>query len=91
MVYKRVKLLISGNVQGVFFRVSSKEVADQLGLKGWVRNNPDSTVELFCEGPESDVDQLIAWTQKGPEYARVDNVRVIPTESEETCSDFHIR
>ena len=74
VVDKRVHLFISGRVQGVFFRDTTKRKADELGLSGWVRNLPDGRVETICEGDESKVDKFIKWCYEGPSMARVDNV-----------------
>ena len=71
---KRVRLLISGRVQGVFFRAECERVARGLGLAGSVRNLPDGRVEAAFEGPDSDVDAAIEWCRRGPELAAVDSV-----------------
>jgi len=73
----RARLYISGIVQGVFFRATMKEVADSLGVKGWVRNLPDGRVEALVEGPEDRVKEIIRWAHKGPRLARVEKVEVI--------------
>lgn len=62
---------VSGKVQGVWFRASTKTQADQLGLSGWVRNLPDGRVEVLACGEENKVAQLHAWLQHGPERAEV--------------------
>ncbi len=72
----RVHLRIYGLVQGVFFRATMKEVADRLGVKGWVRNLPDGSVEAVVEGPRDKVEQLIRWARRGPPAARVEKVVV---------------
>lgn len=63
----RVRILVSGRVQGVFFRLNTMRKAINLGVKGWVKNRRDGKVEVLCEGPEKDVKQLIDWCAKGPE------------------------
>ena len=68
------KLKIHGRVQGVFFRQSTREKARELGLSGWVKNMPDGTVEALAAGPENVVNELIAWCEQGPAYARVEKV-----------------
>jgi len=73
----RARLYISGIVQGVFFRATMKEVADSLGVKGWVRNLPDGRVEALVEGPEDRVKEIIRWAHKGPRLAKVEKVEVI--------------
>ena len=72
----RAHLRIYGLVQGVFFRATMKEVADRLGVKGWVKNLPDGSVEAVVEGPRDKVEQLIRWAHHGPSAARVEKVVV---------------
>lgn len=73
----RVHVFISGKVQGVFFRSGTKEKAEELNLKGWVRNLADGRVEAVFEGEEGNVERMAQWCREGPEYARVDEVEVI--------------
>ncbi len=70
----RVRLIIEGRVQGVWFRESTRKKALSLGLSGWVRNRPDRTVEALAEGDRDQVEKLISWCRKGPPAARVDRV-----------------
>ncbi|MNY29825.1 Acylphosphatase [compost metagenome] len=70
----RIHLLISGRVQGVYYRQSTTQVASTLGLSGWVRNLPDGRVELTAEGPAATLEQLIAFCHEGPPAARVERV-----------------
>lgn len=72
----RAAVTISGRVQGVYFRASTKDMADQLGVTGWVRNLPNGDVAAVFEGPRDAVEQIIAWCHKGPREARVRNVTV---------------
>lgn len=65
---------VSGRVQGVWFRQSTKEMADSLGLTGWVRNLDDGRVELMAQGEDQAVRQLEAWLNQGPELATVAEV-----------------
>ena len=62
---KRAHLIIYGKVQGVFFRASTKDKAIELGLKGFVRNQPDGTVEVIAEGSEKQLQELVAWCHEG--------------------------
>ncbi len=73
---RSVRLEIYGRVQGVFYRASTRKEAQRLGLRGWVRNRSDGSVEALAAGPREAVDALIAWTQKGPPLSRVDRVDV---------------
>lgn len=66
-----VHLRISGRVQGVYYRASMLQQAQQLGLSGWVMNRPDGSVEAVAEGNKAKLAELIAWCHKGPEGARV--------------------
>lgn len=68
------KWLISGRVQGVFFRESTRRQAEPLGLSGHARNLPDGRVEVVACGPAAAVDELERWLQRGPTAARVDDV-----------------
>ena len=67
----RAHLIIEGRVQGVFFRDSTRREAIKLGLKGWVKNRFDGSVEVVAEGPMGKVEQLIQWSHHGPPSARV--------------------
>jgi acylphosphatase len=71
----RVHVYIRGRVQGVFFRASTREVAERLGLTGWVRNLADGGVEAVFEGPEDRVRQAVSWCSKGPPGAYVSDVQ----------------
>lgn len=84
----KARLKIHGRVQGVFFRQSTREKARELGLKGWVKNMPDGTVEALACGPENVVNELIAWCGQGPAYARVDKVDVQICKEADSESDF---
>jgi len=67
---------VSGRVQGVGVRWAITERARSRGVAGWVRNQPDGTVEAVLEGPPEAVDALVAWIRRGPPGARVDDVTV---------------
>ena len=75
-----VHLLITGKVQGVFFRDSSKKVAEKLNIKGWMKNRPDEKVEAVISGEEKDVRAFINWCKSGPERAEVEEVMVSKKE-----------
>ena len=66
---------VRGRVQGVFFRANTRRVAESLGVTGYAINLPDGNVEVLACGPESQVDQLGDWLQRGPDMARVDGVK----------------
>ncbi|RLA84848.1 MAG: acylphosphatase [Deltaproteobacteria bacterium] len=72
----RAKVRVFGLVQGVFFRHSTRLEAQRLGIKGWVRNVPDGSVEAVFEGPKDRVEEIIKWCHKGPPGAVVQKVQV---------------
>ena len=72
----RCRAVVSGRVQGVFFRDTCERVASGLGVRGWVRNRPDGTVEVAAEGSRDAVDALLDWCREGPPRARVVGVDV---------------
>jgi acylphosphatase len=72
----RLHLIITGRVQGVFFRQAAAEQARNLGISGWARNLNDGSVEIVGEGKRRDLDILLAWAHRGPSHARVDRVEV---------------
>lgn len=74
---KRVRVLVAGRVQGVFYRATCARLAHEAGLGGFVRNRSDGRVEAAFEGPDEAVDRLVAWCRVGPELARVDRVEVV--------------
>lgn len=73
---KRAHVKIYGRVQGVWFRAHTKEMAERLGIKGWVRNVPDGSVEAVFEGDDEAVEKIIEWCHHGPPLARVKKVEV---------------
>lgn len=72
----RAHVFISGRVQGVFYRASTRDMAEQYGLTGWVRNTSDGKVEAVFEGEEATVKDMIAWCRNGPRLADVLDVTV---------------
>ena len=74
--------LISGRVQGVWYRGSCQQQALKLGLKGWVRNLPDGRVEAVASGSESSLEEFEHWLQQGPPMARVTDVDIRPDEEQ---------
>src|SRR4030042_5488799 len=86
----RINALVSGFVQGVFFRASTRERAAELRLGGWVRNLSDGHVEVLAEGEQGDVEQLVRWLWEGPPGAEVENVEVKQTSIDTLeFKDFH--
>ena len=73
---KTIRLTIKGKVQGVFYRATVKDFADELGIKGWVKNLPDKNVEITATAYEEILQKFINWCKQGPPKARVDDVIV---------------
>lgn len=73
---KAVSIVVRGKVQGVYFRQSTCDVARTLGIKGYVRNEPDGSVYIMATGNAGAIDQLIEWCRQGPPGARVNDVKV---------------
>jgi acylphosphatase len=74
---KRIRVVASGRVQGVFYRATCARLARGLGLTGYVRNLPDGRVEAAFEGPDAAVDEMVAWSGVGPDFADVDRLDVV--------------
>ena len=87
----RAHLIISGRVQGVFFRAKTQQAATMVGVTGWVRNKRDGTVEAVIEGDRSDVVSLINWCKHGPSLSRVDDVDVNWQDYEGAFDEFTVR
>ncbi len=86
---KSVLCIVSGRVQGVWYRGSAQEQARKLGVTGHARNLSDGTVEVLACGDDAAVDALIAWLHKGPMLARVRSVQVTPCDAP-SPSDFSV-
>ena len=76
MMNKRVRIIASGKVQGVFFRATTAEKARLLLLTGWIKNNKDGSIEGVFEGPEEAIKEIIEWCEEGPELAEVKDIKV---------------
>lgn len=83
------KITVSGKVQGVFFRASTQQRAQELGLVGWVKNEINGSVSIHVEGEEVAVAALLEWCSQGPPQARVTQVEVEDTTIKK-CSGFAI-
>jgi acylphosphatase len=86
----RVHLTIEGRVQGVFFRASALAEANRLGLKGWVKNRPDGSVEAVAEGEKEKLEALAAWCRHGPRGASVERIRLQWQEYRGEFDDFSV-
>jgi len=71
----RLRIVIHGTVQGVFFRANTEEQAKRLGLRGWVRNNSDGSVEVMAEGDKAALEKLLEWCSHGPPGASVGDIK----------------
>lgn len=88
---RRVRILVSGRVQGVYFRMFTQNKAKHLGINGHARNLPDGRVEIVAEADNISIDKLIKWCKKGPVTARVDDIEIIDMEeSDEALTSFEI-
>jgi len=86
-----VHVIVSGQVQGVWFRASTKQKAEELGLTGWVRNTPNGSVEAVFEGEEEIIKKMIDWCHSGPPMAKVDNIIVKKQQKTIGFNGFSIR
>ncbi|NNL06739.1 MAG: acylphosphatase [Gammaproteobacteria bacterium] len=84
------RYLISGRVQGVFYRASAQRYAQSLALCGWVRNRRDGRVELLACGDEAVLETLENWLEIGPEYAKVTNIEVISENPSTMPTTFEV-
>ncbi len=73
---KHINIKVTGKVQGVFFRASTKAVADQMGIKGLVKNEKDGSVYIEAEGDETILSMFLEWCNEGPDKSVVENVAV---------------
>jgi acylphosphatase len=88
---KRVHLLISGRVQGVYFRQGMMETAEKNNVLGWVQNLPDNRVESILEGNDSNIDAVIEWAHFGPAGAVVDELKISEENFTGEFQEFEIR
>jgi acylphosphatase len=88
---QRLHLFVRGKVQGVFYRSDARERAQQLGLRGWVRNRLDGSVELVAEGPAEQLRALEVWCKDGPPGAVVDGIDQLIGEATGEFTAFAIR
>ena len=86
----RRRCVVSGRVQGVFFRDSTRRQAEKSGVAGWVRNREDGTVEAVLEGDDDAVERIVDWVREGPGHADVERVEVAEEEPE-GLSGFQVR
>ena len=85
-----IHLVIKGKVQGVYYRASAKEKANELGIKGWIKNTPGGNVEVMAGGDKEQLETFIQWCRQGPKHAEVSDVIVTKAEGE-NFNDFSIK
>ncbi len=88
---RKVKLLVSGRVQGVYFRMFTRNKAKHFDIKGYAGNLPDGRVEIVAEADHRNIENFIQWCHKGPITARVDHIEMIELEPDEPLTSFEIR
>ncbi len=88
---KRIHIIISGHVQGVFFRNNTKAKARKLGLKGFVRNVPNGDVEVVAEGNEKELNELVGFCRKGPMFSCVANLKIEYEKFKGEFDDFIVK
>ncbi len=87
----RVRLFISGTVQGVSYRASTQEQARKRDVVGWVRNLQDGRVEALAQGSKDKVEELVAWCRRGPPAAKVEKVEVTFEDVNDEFKTFEVR
>ncbi len=85
-----VRAIISGRVQGVFFRMETRKAAQRIGIFGWVKNKEDRTVEALFEGDKERVDSILEWCRKGPPLSEVQKVSLKREEFTGSYDSFDI-
>jgi acylphosphatase len=88
---ERAHVRVSGQVQGVFFRDSTRQKAEELGLAGWVKNMPGGEVEAVFEGPSDKVREMVRWCEEGPRHASVEYVDVDYESAAGDLEGFEVR
>ena len=91
MVQKRIHIFVTGRVQGVFFRQSTKVMAIKNNVKGWVRNLDDGRVEIVAQGETQDIDNLAHWCKTGPANSRVDEFELSEENISDEFENFEVR
>jgi len=90
MSKQRIRIFVSGKVQGVFFRQALKVMAKKNNVNGWVRNLQDGRVEAVMEGDIENISRLVEWSHGGPANARVEDVEIINEKSTGEFTQFDV-
>jgi len=88
---KGFHIIVSGRVQGVFFRYNTKNKADKLKINGFIKNLPDGRVEIVAKGNEEDIKRFLEWCKKGPVLVNVKDIEFIDDNPEIGFKGFEIR
>ena len=88
---KKVRTIVTGRVQGVWYRARTRDQAVGLGVTGFVRNLPDGSVEIVAQGDDKKVDALMDWARQGPPMAEVSGLRISEAPEDEKLSTFEVR
>ena len=91
MIQKRIHIFVTGRVQGVFFRQSTKVMAIKNNVNGWVCNLDDGRVEIVAEGEESNINALTNWCKTGPANSRVDEFELSEENYTDEFENFEVR
>jgi acylphosphatase len=83
-------IIITGRVQGVFFRKNAKQKATEFKINGWVKNTPGDKVEILAQGNEENLNKFIAWCKQGPQKAIVENLEVVKKQADNNLKEFSI-
>ena len=91
MIQKRIHIFVTGRVQGVFFRQSTRVMAIKNNVNGWVRNLDDGRVEIVAQGETQDIDNLAHWCKTGPANSRVDQFELSEENISDEFENFEVR
>ena len=91
MIQKRIHIFVTGRVQGVFFRQSTRVMAIKNNVNGWVRNLDDGRVEIIAEGEKQNIGNLVNWCKTGPANSRVDEFELSEENVTDDFENFEVR
>ena len=91
MIQKRIHIFVTGRVQGVFFRQSTRVIAIKNNVNGWVRNLDDGRVEIVAEGQKQNIENLVNWCKTGPANSRVDEFVLLDENYTDEFENFEVR
>ena len=91
MTLKQIHIFVTGRVQGVFFRQSTRVIAIKNNVNGWVRNLDDGRVEIIAQGEEQNINKLIDWCRTGPANSRVDEFELKEESITEEFENFEVK